>query len=107
MHVIFKNFDNFMAMFTAFLAVSWSTLFLSLLGGPLHSYEAQAIGVAWTSLQTGQARTISQALDIAASLPAEALIPSAHAEEIPIQVVEREPEPLELLGGPDVEIGYY
>jgi hypothetical protein len=104
MRAIFTSFDNFMVMFVALFGVFWSTAFMPLLGGPLHTYEARALGVGWESLQSGQAANVAEALEIAASLPAEAVFPSAHAEELPIQSVPAvEPSPLELLGGPDTE----
>ncbi len=107
MRAIFTRLDNFMAMFVAMFAVAWSTVFMPLLGGPLHTYEAQAIGAGWQSLQSGQAANLSEALEAATSLPVEAVFPSAHAEEVPMQLVAAEPaapDPLELLGGPDVDL---
>jgi len=105
MRAVFKSFDNFMAVFIAALGVAWSTAFMPLLGGPLHTYETRAIGLGWQSLRTGEAATITEALEIASSFPAEAVFPSAHAQELPPQVasVEAEPE-LELLGGPEVDL---
>jgi hypothetical protein len=107
MRAILTSFDNFMAMFVAMLGVFWSTVFMPLLGGPLHSYEAQAIGAGWHSLQSGQAANIGEALEIASSLPVEAVFPSAQAAEVPLQLVAIQPEPgaLELLGGPETEAG--
>jgi hypothetical protein len=104
MHAVFKSFDNFMAVFVAVFGVVWSTVFMPLLGGPLQTYEARAIGVGWHSLRTGQAANLAEALQIAASLPGEAVFPSAHAAEPPVQIapVELEGETLELLGGPEV-----
>jgi hypothetical protein len=103
MRAIFTSFDHFMAMFVAVIGVMWSTVFMPLLGGPLHTYEARAIGTGWHSLRTGEAANIGEAFEIATSLPAEALLPSAHAEELPIQLASApaQPERLELLGGPD------
>ena len=106
MRAIFTRLDNFMAMFVAMFAVAWSTVFMPLLGGPLHVYETRAIGAGWQSLRSGEAATISEAFEVATSLPAEAVFPSAHAEQVPLELVavEPEPDPLELLGGPDVEL---
>jgi hypothetical protein len=104
MRAIFSRLDNFMVMFVAMFAVAWSTVFMPLLGGPLHVYETRAIGAGWQSLQSGQAANISEALDVATSLPVEAVFPSAQAAEVPMQLVAAEPNPLELLGGPDVEL---
>lgn len=105
MRAIFSRLDNFMAMFVAMFAVAWSTVFMPLLGGPLHVYETRAIGAGWQSLQSGEAGTISEALEVATNLPVEAVFPSAHAEQVPLNlIVEPEPDPLELLGGPDVEL---
>jgi hypothetical protein len=103
MRAIFKSFDNFMAIFVAMFGVAWSTVFMPLLGGPLHTYEARAIGAGWESLQTGEAGSISEAFEIATSFPAEAVFPSAHAAELPAELtaIEVKPEPLELLGGPE------
>lgn len=103
---IFSRFDNFMAMFVAMFAVVWSSVFMPLLGGPLHTYEARAIGAGWQSLQTGEAANITEAFQIATAFPAEAVFPSAHAAEMPLRAVavQPEPAPLELLGGPDVEL---
>ena len=105
MRAIFTRLDNFMAMFVAMFAVAWSTVFMPLLGGPLHVYETRAIGAGWQSLQSGQAANLNEALDIATSLPVEAVFPSAHAEQVPLELVAAEPEtdPLELLGGPDAD----
>jgi hypothetical protein len=106
MRAIFTSFDNFMAMFVAMFAVTWSTVFMPLLGGPLHTYETRAIGAGWQSLRSGQAANISEAFEVATSLPAEAVFPSAHAAQVPFELVaaEPEPDPLELLGGPEVEL---
>ena len=106
MRAIFTRLDNFMAMFVAMFAVAWSTVFMPLLGGPLHTYEAQAIGAGWQSLRSGQAANINEAFEAASSLPVEAVFPSAHAEQVPLELVaaEPEPDPLELLGGPDVDL---
>lgn len=106
MRAIFTSLDNFMAMFVAMFAVAWSTVFMPLLGGPLHTYEARAIGAGWQSLRSGQAASINEAFEVAASLPVEAVFPSAHAEQVPLELVtaEPEPDPLELLGGPDVDL---
>lgn len=106
MRAIFTRLDNFMAMFVAMFAVAWSTVFMPLLGGPLHTYEAQAIGAGWQSLRSGQAANINEAFEVATSLPVEAVFPSAHAEEVPMQLVAAAPEsdPLELLGGPEAEL---
>lgn len=100
---VFLRFDNFMVMFVAMFAVVWSSVFMPLLGGPLHTYEARAIGAGWQSLQTGQAASIAEAFNIAASFPAEAVFPSAHAAPVEVAMTEPEPGPLQLLGGPDVE----
>jgi hypothetical protein len=104
LRAIFTRFDHFMAMFIALFAVVWSSVFMPLLGGPLHTYEARAIGAGVSSLQTGA--NIREAFDVATSLPAEIMLPSAHAEEAPLQLVavEAQPAPLELLGGPDVDV---
>jgi len=105
MRAIFTRFDNFMAMFVAMFAVAWSTVFMPLLGGPLHVYETRAIGAGWQSLQSGEAATISEAFEVATSLPVEAVFPSAHAEPVPLELVaEPEPDPLELLGGPEADL---
>ena len=106
MRAIFTRLDNFMAMFVAMFAVAWSTVFMPLLGGPLHVYETRAIGAGWQSLQSGEAGTISEAFEVAANLPVEAVFPSAHAEQVPLQLTasQPEPDPLDLLGGPDVEL---
>jgi hypothetical protein len=106
MRAIFTRLDNFMAMFVAMFAVAWSTVFMPLLGGPLHIYEAQAIGAGLQSLRSGQAANINEAFEVASSLPVEAVFPSAHAEQVPLELVaaEPEPDPLELLGGPDVDL---
>ncbi len=106
MRAIFTRFENFMAMFVAMFAVAWSTAFMPLLGGPLHSYEARAIGAGWASLQSGQAATIGEAFEIATSLPAEAVFPSAYAADVPLELTPAQatPDPLELLGGPDVDM---
>lgn len=106
MRAIFASFDNFMVMFVAMFAVTWSTVFMPLLGGPLHVYEARAIGMGWESLRTGEAATIGEALERAASLPAEAVFPSASAHEVPARLtnVALAPSELELLGGPEVEL---
>ena len=102
---IFSSFDNFMAVFVALFGLVWSSVFMPLLGGPLHTYEARAIGAGWQSLQSGQAASISEAFEIATAFPAEAVFPSAHAEELPPPATAAQaPEPLELLGGPDVEL---
>jgi hypothetical protein len=87
-------------------AVAWSTVFMPLLGGPLHVYETQAIGAGWQSLRSGQAANLNEAFQVATNLPAEAVFPSAHAEQVPLELVaaEPEPDPLELLGGPDVDL---
>ena len=99
MRAIFTTFDNFIAMFIATVGVLTSSMFMPLLGGPLQPYEAQAIGAGWQSLREGQA--LSDALDAATSFPVEAVFPSAQAADIPLRLVEIEPEPLELLGGPN------
>ena len=106
MRAIFSRLDNFMAMFVAMFAVAWSTVFMPLLGGPLHVYETRAIGAGWQSLRSGEAATISEALEVATNLPVEAVFPSAHAEQVPLELVavEPEPDPQELLGGPDVDL---
>lgn len=105
MRAIFTNLDNFMAMFVAMFAVAWSTVFMPLLGGPLHTYETQAIGAGWQSIRSGQAANIGEAFDVATNLPVEAVFPSAHAEPVPLELVAApvEPDPLELLGGPELE----
>jgi hypothetical protein len=82
MRAIFTSFDHFMVIFVAAFGVVWSTLFMPLLGGPLHTYETRAIGAGWRSLQSGQAASIGEALDIASSLPVEAVFPSASAAEL-------------------------
>jgi hypothetical protein len=43
---------------------------------------------------------------VATNLPVEAVFPSAHAEQVPLELiaVEPQPDPLELLGGPEVEL---
>jgi hypothetical protein len=106
MRAIFTSLDNFMAMFVAMFAVAWSTVFMPLLGGPLHVYETRAIGAGWQSLRSGQAANLNEAFEVATNLPVEAVFPSAHAEPVPLELVaaEPEPDPLELLGGPDVEL---
>ncbi len=106
MRAIFTRLDNFMAMFVAMFAVAWSTAFMPLLGGPLHMYETRAIGAGWQSLRSGQAANLNEAFEVATNLPVEAVFPSAHAESVPLELVaaEAEPDPLELLGGPDVEL---
>lgn len=100
MRAIFTTFDHFMATFIAVIALAWSSLFLPLLGGPLHPYEARAIDAGWQSLRSGQAASLDEAFEIATSFPVEAVFPSAHAEEMPLQLVAAA-APLELLGGPD------
>ena len=106
MRAIFTRLDNFVAMFVAMFAVAWSTVFMPLLGGPLHIYETQAIGAGWQSLRSGQAANLDEAFEVATNLPVEAVFPSAHAEQVPLELVavEPEPDPLELLGGPDVDL---
>ncbi len=76
---------------------------MGLLGGPLHTYDARAIDAGWQSIRSGEAVTINEAFEIAASLPVEVVFPSAHATEPNWQriALEREPARLELLGGPD------
>lgn len=101
---IFTSFDHFMAMFVALFGVFASTAFMPLLGGPLHTYESRAIGAGWHSLRSGEATTLSEAFEIATSLPAEAVFPSAHAQELPLQIAreEADADPMELLGGPEL-----
>jgi len=106
MRAIFSRLDNFIAMFVAVFGVIWSTVFMPLLGGPLHSYEADAIGAGWRSIRSGQAQSLSDAFEAATSLPAQAVFPSAHAEELPMQLTaEADPRTLDLLGAPEIEIG--
>lgn len=101
MRAIFTSFDNFMAVFVAMFALAWSTVFMPLLGGPLHTYEAQAIGAGWQSLRSGEAASIEEALEIASSIPVQAVFPSAHAAEMTAQPMQVAAMPGELLGGPD------
>ena len=104
MRAIFARFDNFLTMFVALFGVLWSTMFMPLLGGPMHPYEARAIGAGWQSLQSGQATSINEAFEIATSLPVEAVFPSAHAAEAPfLQAPVQISDPLELLGGPEID----
>lgn len=106
MRAIFTGFDHFMAMFVAVIGVLGSTMFMPLLGGPLHRYETRAIGAGWQSLRTGKAANLNEAIEIATSLPAEVLLPSAHAEELPIPLASssRQGAVLDLLGGPDATL---
>jgi len=101
MSAVFTRFDHFMTVFVAAFAVVWSTVFMPLLGGPMHTYEARAIGVGWQSLRTGEAASLSEALEIAASMPAEVLLPSAAAQPPPSEPTIIETAALELLGAPD------
>jgi hypothetical protein len=102
MRAIFATFDHFMIMFVTALGVVWSTVFLPMLGGPLHDYEARAIDAGWQSLRSGEAANLGEAIEIAASIPVEVVFPSAHAAEpvAHITLVDVEPEIPELLGGP-------
>ncbi len=103
MRAMFTSFDNFMAVFVAMFALAWSTVFMPVLGGPLHTYEAQAIGVGWQSLRSGEATNIGEAFEIASSIPVQVVLPSAQAAEMPNRPIQiaTAPDPLELLGGPD------
>ncbi len=103
MRAMFTSFDNFMAVFVAMFALAWSTVFMPVLGGPLHTYEAQAIGVGWQSLRSGEATNIGEAFEIASSIPVQVVLPSAQAAEMPNPPTQiaTAPDPLELLGGPD------
>jgi hypothetical protein len=106
LRAIFTSFDHFMAMFVAMFGVCFGSVFMSLLGGPLHTYEARAIGAGFESLQTGQAANIGEAFQVATSFPADIMLPSAHAAELPAQPIAAETQQasLELLGGPDVDV---
>jgi hypothetical protein len=79
---LFSTFDHFMCMFVAWAGVLAGSLFMPLVGGPMQPYEARALGAGWDSLRTGQAASIADALEIAASLPAEVVFPSAHAHDL-------------------------
>lgn len=92
-----------MAVFVAMFGVFWSTAFMPMLGGPLQSYEARAIGVGWQSLRSGEAATLSDAFAIASAGPVEVALP-------PRRVTYRAPAApdatvdaimAQLLGGPE------
>jgi len=101
MRAIFSTFDHFMIMFVTAMGVVWGTVFMPLLGGPLHDYEARAIGVGWQSLRNGEAANLREAMEIAASIPVDAVFPSAHAEPNVQLVADVEPAIPDLLGGPE------
>lgn len=111
MRALFTTFDHFMCMFVAWAGVLVGSLFMPLVGGPMQPYEARALGAGWDSLRSGQAASIADALEVAASLPAEVVFPSAHASDlsapaavaIAARAVSEEEEVLDgtgLLGGP-------